>query len=166
MPELQLGGTTLPFYRERQPLEAGLTLGVLRAIPATTLDYTPHPRSPSAKTICSTLLRCLRVCVALTHERDVEMIFAEPERVEDVVAPFAHLSADLEAELQSKDEAFWAEPVIVRAHGAPVLQQPRSGIYWLFLFDAIHHRGQLSTYLRPMGAKVPSIYGASGDSAY
>ena len=34
---------------------------------------------------------------------------------------------------------------------------------WGFLFDAIHHRGQLSSYLRPMGAKVPSIYGPSGD---
>jgi uncharacterized damage-inducible protein DinB len=32
-----------------------------------------------------------------------------------------------------------------------------------FLFDAVHHRGQLSSYLRPMGSKVPSIYGPSGD---
>ncbi len=30
---------------------------------------------------------------------------------------------------------------------------------------SVHHRGQLSSYLRPMGAKVPSIYGPSGDSA-
>jgi uncharacterized damage-inducible protein DinB len=29
---------------------------------------------------------------------------------------------------------------------------------------SIHHRGQLSTYLRPMGAKVPSIYGESYDA--
>ncbi|MBY0376794.1 DinB family protein, partial [Patescibacteria group bacterium] len=35
---------------------------------------------------------------------------------------------------------------------------------WGFLFDAIHHRGQLSTFLRQMGAKVPSIYGPSADS--
>ena len=33
------------------------------------------------------------------------------------------------------------------------------------LFDAIHHRGQLSTYFRAMGAKVPSIYGESYDDA-
>jgi uncharacterized damage-inducible protein DinB len=33
------------------------------------------------------------------------------------------------------------------------------------LHHSIHHRGQLSTYLRPMGAKVPSIYGESYDSA-
>ena len=30
----------------------------------------------------------------------------------------------------------------------------------------IHHRGQLSTYLRPMGAKVPSIYGGSADEPF
>lgn len=34
---------------------------------------------------------------------------------------------------------------------------------WGFLFDAIHHRGQLATFLRAMGAKVPSIYGPSAD---
>jgi uncharacterized damage-inducible protein DinB len=33
------------------------------------------------------------------------------------------------------------------------------------LSHSIHHRGQLSTYLRPMGAKVPAIYGESYDSA-
>ncbi len=30
---------------------------------------------------------------------------------------------------------------------------------------AVHHRGQLSMYLRPLGARVPSIYGPSGDEA-
>ena len=35
---------------------------------------------------------------------------------------------------------------------------------WGFLFDAIHHRGQLTTYLRGMGAVVPSIYGPSADT--
>jgi uncharacterized damage-inducible protein DinB len=32
------------------------------------------------------------------------------------------------------------------------------------LFHSIHHRGQLSTYLRPMGGKVPAIYGDSADT--
>src|SRR5207245_10146343 len=35
----------------------------------------------------------------------------------------------------------------------------------LLLHHSIHHRGQLSMYLRPMGAKVPAIYGESYDSA-
>ena len=33
------------------------------------------------------------------------------------------------------------------------------------LHHSIHHRGQLSMYLRPMGAKVPAMYGESYDSA-
>jgi uncharacterized damage-inducible protein DinB len=31
---------------------------------------------------------------------------------------------------------------------------------------SVHHRGQLSTYLRPMGSKVPSIYGGSADEPF
>jgi uncharacterized damage-inducible protein DinB len=42
-------------------------------------------------------------------------------------------------------------------------QRPASPMAWSFLFDIVHHRGQISTYLRPMGAKVPQIYGPSGD---
>jgi uncharacterized damage-inducible protein DinB len=34
---------------------------------------------------------------------------------------------------------------------------------WGFLFDAIHHRGQLATFLRAMGTTVPAIYGPSAD---
>ena len=33
----------------------------------------------------------------------------------------------------------------------------------LLALHSSHHRGQLSTYLRPMGSKVPSIYGGSAD---
>jgi uncharacterized damage-inducible protein DinB len=31
---------------------------------------------------------------------------------------------------------------------------------------SVHHRGQLSAYLRPMGSKVPSIYGGSADEPW
>jgi len=34
---------------------------------------------------------------------------------------------------------------------------------WSFLFDIVHHRGQITTYLRPMGSTVPQIYGPSAD---
>jgi uncharacterized damage-inducible protein DinB len=41
--------------------------------------------------------------------------------------------------------------------------QPAVTYLTLSLKHGIHHRGQLSTYLRPMGGKVPSIYGPSAD---
>ena len=42
-------------------------------------------------------------------------------------------------------------------------EAPVGEFLWYLFFDAIHHRGQLSTYIRPMGGQVPSIYGRSGD---
>lgn len=40
-------------------------------------------------------------------------------------------------------------------------------VYLNFLvLHSSHHRGQLSTYLRPMGSKVPSIYGGSADEPF
>ncbi len=45
-----------------------------------------------------------------------------------------------------------------------LLQFPAVMYVQVGLNHSIHHRGQLSTYLRPMGAKVPSIYGESYDA--
>jgi uncharacterized damage-inducible protein DinB len=42
-------------------------------------------------------------------------------------------------------------------------ERAASPMAWSFLFDIVHHRGQITTYLRPMGSKVPQIYGPSGD---
>lgn len=45
-----------------------------------------------------------------------------------------------------------------------VRQFPALGSMPIILNHTIHHRGQLSTYLRPMGAKVPSVYGEIFDA--
>jgi len=46
-----------------------------------------------------------------------------------------------------------------------LLQLPAVRYLEILLHHTIHHRGQLTMYLRPMGAKVPSIYGESHDAA-
>jgi len=42
----------------------------------------------------------------------------------------------------------------------------RGDILWMALHDMIHHRGQLSVYIRIAGGKVPSIYGPSADEPW
>jgi uncharacterized damage-inducible protein DinB len=46
-----------------------------------------------------------------------------------------------------------------------MFQQPAVAYLGFMMHHSVHHRGQLSMYLRPMGAKVPSIYGESYDAA-
>ena len=45
-----------------------------------------------------------------------------------------------------------------------LFKMPALGYVQVAINHSIHHRGQLSMYLRPMGAKVPSIYGESYDA--
>jgi len=44
-----------------------------------------------------------------------------------------------------------------------MMQMPAAGYLPLMNNHSIHHRGQLAAYLRPMGSKVPAIYGGSAD---
>jgi uncharacterized damage-inducible protein DinB len=68
-------------------------------------------------------------------------------------------------------------PAIARARGLSgeqlaqaidffgMMKLPGVAYLTLMVKHSAHHRGQLSAYLRPMGAKVPGIYGPSGDTA-
>ena len=47
-----------------------------------------------------------------------------------------------------------------------VLQRPAVHFLQVAQSHSIHHRGELATYLRPMGSKVPSIYGGSHDEPF
>jgi uncharacterized damage-inducible protein DinB len=72
---------------------------------------------------------------------------------------------ELEAKLVAMSDASWTTPADFLAGEYLVMSAPVKDLMWLFLFDAIHHRGQLSTHLRPTGGKVPAIYGPSADDA-
>lgn len=45
-----------------------------------------------------------------------------------------------------------------------MIQAPGVNFLAMTIKHSVHHRGQLSTYLRPMGGKVPGIYGPSADT--
>jgi uncharacterized damage-inducible protein DinB len=91
--------------------------------------------------------------VALEHHPDHQTL----------VAQFSDTSHAIAENLMNIPQQNWADERTVTSDGIIILRQPLGQILWLFHVDGIHHRGQLSTYLRPLGAAVPSIYGPSGD---
>ena len=54
---------------------------------------------------------------------------------------------------------FWATPL----NFFEIYNLPAAMYLQFMLLHTVHHRGQLCAYLRPMGAKVPNIYGGSFD---
>ena len=83
---------------------------------------------------------------------------AAPATIKEVVDRYDTQSADIVGRLKGLPAARWDGTL--EFFGS---QRPASTMAWSFLFDIVHHRGQISTYLRPMGSTVPQIYGPSGD---
>ena len=156
---------TREFFIEQFAAERPKFLSVLRALPNENLDYRPHERSSSARMIAWFLVLAQRALVDLvdTGESHWKQSPA-PATADEISAEYDKSAARMQSRLSSVDDAQWEKPARMFAGGKMMMERPLGGILWNFFFDAIHHRGQLSSYVRPMGGKVPSVYGPSGDS--
>ncbi len=162
MPEYDPVGT-VGFFRERLRVESITTAKVLLAMNDEMLAHRPHPSSSAAGETAWGIVRCLRVCNELLRCNTAEMPREKPPAHAVLTSEFEVHTLLLQNALSAMTQHQWEEERSVTSGGVEVLRQPLGQILWLFLFDAIHHRGQLSVYLRPLGARVPSIYGPSGD---
>ena len=137
---------------------------VLKAVPEASSGWRPHPRSMSAAEIASLLAHELKDACDILDDGKVSFVpRPAPPTVAESVKTYEKNAAGLKRRLAKVTAAAWRKKASFLMDGKVVWQAPLGDMLWGFLFDAIHHRGQLSTYLRPMGAKVPAIYGPSAD---
>jgi hypothetical protein len=136
---------------------------VLRAIPDGQEGYKPHPRSTSTGDLAWLLASELRDACELIDHGEVNFELRPAPALSEAIAEYERNAEDLQKRLATVDDAAWDRNVRFLVNGATVWETTLGDMLFGFLFDAIHHRGQLSTYLRPMGGKVPSIYGPSAD---
>jgi uncharacterized damage-inducible protein DinB len=158
--------TTLEFCRARRKAELPAFVKVLKAMPQAGLGYRPDPRSRTAAEI-AWLLACEEQALAEMLNTGV-IDWKEtppPAKAEEIVATFEKGAALVDERLAKVDAAGWDKPAKFLMGGQAVWEDTTGQMVWGFLFDAIHHRGQLSAYLRPMGGKVPAIYGPSADDS-
>jgi uncharacterized damage-inducible protein DinB len=156
--------TNREFYLQRLQAELPVFIKVLKALPADRLDYKPHDRSPSAEQLLGTLAGEHEVCVTVITERRGEWKGGDPKPYAEMVQTFERSAQAVVDHVGKMDDAGWEQNAQFFHGGKQVSEQPVGQFLWMILFDAIHHRGQLTTYLRPMGAKVPAIYGPSADA--
>jgi uncharacterized damage-inducible protein DinB len=156
---------TRDFLRFRLQAEHGAFQRVLQAIPAEQLGYKPHERSPDAGGLVWTLAAELEACVAMARDGRYQWTAEAAPPLADMVARYERAHGELLAQLAAMDDAAWERRGQLLMGDKVVMEQPVGEFLWFILFDSIHHRGQLSAYLRPMGAKVPAIYGPSADDA-
>jgi uncharacterized damage-inducible protein DinB len=144
--------------------EAAATRKVISRIPQDRSDYRPEPRSRNARDIAWLIVQ-EEIALAEGLERGT-FTWAEtptPADVKDIVGTYDRNHESVSKRLGSLSSEQWQKQMPFVVGDQEVMRETGSEMAWGFFFDIIHHRGQLSTYLRPMGAKVPSIYGPSAD---
>jgi uncharacterized damage-inducible protein DinB len=160
------------FFIRRWGMEYAAFVEVCRALPPDRLDYRPHPASRSAGELVSLLVSLERSCVDLCAtgrgSYNSRLHFhptAGATTLEGMITAYQDHHRVLAEKLNDLDDATWNRPAwLTRGEQEIILRDTIGGLLWIALFDAVHHRGQLSTYIRPMGGKVPSIYGPSADA--
>jgi uncharacterized damage-inducible protein DinB len=156
-----LQGVYLPGLRNEQ----GLTKKVIEAIPPDKGDYRPDEVSKSALDlawhIVSTEMRFMNAVAAGQFDLSPR---PRPEYVKTSADLSAWYTENFEPHFESLSKLS-NEQLLKIVDFRGIFQLPAVLYLNFVLHHSIHHRGQLSMYLRPMGAKVPAIYGESYDSA-
>jgi uncharacterized damage-inducible protein DinB len=145
--------------------EMPLTINCLRKIPEDKWNWRPHEKTRSAKQLLDHLTSHAEdlvegVQTAVINHR----VMTNYASVDDAVAAFEQQSQKLlELVAATSDEDWNGKNVPLLVFGNKVGEDTMSGMCWTFLHDIIHHRGQLSVYLRPMGAVNSYIYGPTAE---
>ena len=138
--------------------ESKTTRTVLARIPEGS-DYRPDPKSRTAKDIAWQIVCEEKMLIDALERGTMEWTPAPaPAAMKDIVTTYETQSADIARRLESLAAAKWGGTLELFGR-----QRPAAPMAWSFLFDIVHHRGQITTYLRPMGSTVPQIYGPSAD---
>lgn len=158
--------STPQFFASRWSDEMPRFSRVLRALPNERLDYKPHDKCTSAGNLAWQIAVEAGNLSELLDSGVVNFVVpACPASNEEIASTFEKNAKAIEAKLGSIDEAKWGGPAKFNMGGQTVWETTVEDMFWGYIFDMVHHRGQLAAYIRPMGGKVPSIYGPSADDA-
>ncbi len=144
--------------------EAETTKKVIAAVPDAKSDYRPDPNARTAKELAWHLANT--DIQFLDGIADLKFNMANPETKPQTTAEVVAWYDDNVKRGVARVEAMTVDQLLTPVNFFGVFNMP-SVFYLGFLNNhSIHHRGELATYLRPMGSKVPSIYGGSYDEPF
>ncbi len=154
------------FFLKTWEREAPATRKVISRIPEDKSDYRADPKARTAREIAWLIVREEAALAEGLEKGVIEWKeVPTPATVKEIVAEYDRQHDSHTARLRAIAPAGWESEMPFMFDGQEVMKETGYGMAWGFLLDQIHHRGQLSTYLRPMGAKVPAIYGPSADES-
>lgn len=157
--------STRQFFTELCATEYPRTLAVLESTPGDKLDYRPHGVCRTAEQLIGHLIGHEADLLELVQTGSINHRNQIPfTTMGEAIAFYRTTHEQLQTALESFDDGRWQQVGKFTVGSHTLMEAPCHRLAFMMLLDAIHHRGQLSTYIRPMGGKVPAIYGPSADT--
>ncbi|MGH7546895.1 MAG: DinB family protein [Gemmatimonadales bacterium] len=143
------------------------TIKVLKAFPAAKADIKPHAKSRTAKDLAWTFVTEQKASEqALDGAIEFGKMAPPPGTLTEVIVAYEKAYKALVERVKKTPEAELNKTVKFFTAPKQMGDVRKMDILWFMLMDSVHHRGQLSVYLRMADAKVPSIYGPSADEPW
>ena len=157
---------TAAFLKEFEN-EAGTTRRVLERVPTDKLAWKPHPKSMSLGELALHVAASPAVICGWCTQDETTFTGEKapaPSSAAEILAAHDKGVATVKESLTKVGDEGLKSMWTAKAGGATLMQMPKSALVRAIVLNHwIHHRGQLSVYLRLLDVPVPSIYGPSAD---
>jgi uncharacterized damage-inducible protein DinB len=166
---MPIAQTLLPEFDQ----EMAVTRNLLAAVPEAHADWRPHPRSTALGDLAAHIATLAGFGVPTASQTELDMNppggpgFVPPKftTTEALLATFDANAAATRAAIAGMSDEEMMVPWALKAAGHTIFSMPRAGVLRGMLMNhIIHHRGQLSVYLRLNDVPLPSIYGPTADT--
>ena len=151
--------------------EMGITRICLERVPEDKFSWKPHEKSMDFVTLAAHIaeMASWATTTVTTDELNFDLETYQPyvpQTNQELLAKFDGNVATARAALAGCSDDEFRKPWALKAGGQTIFSMPKiSTIRGMVISHIIHHRGQLSVYLRLNDIPVPSIYGPSADDS-
>jgi uncharacterized damage-inducible protein DinB len=149
------------------------TRKTLERLPEGKFDFKPHEKSPTMGWMAAHLAQMTHWGTLICKESSVDLAAPEhqerppqPTTAQEAVAAFDKNAAEFRAALEQTTDEQMMQPWSLKMGEQTFFTMPRVAALRGFVFNhIIHHRAQLTVYLRMNGVPVPALYGPSADES-
>jgi len=163
---MSIAGSVLPEFDQ----EMATTRVMLERVPETRAEWMPNTRSWTLGQLASHIVHLPRLGLIAMEADELDVsngISAAPrfDSTANMIRVFDENVRRARAAIEAASDSDMMEPWTLRKEGKTIWTLPRAAVLRSFILShMIHHRGQLSVYLRLNDVAVPAVYGSSTDT--
>jgi len=161
-----MSNTITQSFLQELNAEYRATRGCLERIPEALFDYKPHPKSMNLGYLALLVAEIPLWIKHMVTDGEIDFVtfkhFA-PKTTKELVGHFEDNMSEARSALQSTSDEALQSPFVLKANGQVLYSAPKIADIGVTLNHWVHHRGQLTVYMRLNDIPVPSIYGPSAD---